>query len=189
MYTYTGPCHSPMEPPALPQRHSAPGAARRGGKTRHRSTIIYAYKRNRCPHQLSFKTNERTHQGVAGAEPCRWSPFGIRLSKGRPPHGTKEAMVVDSCHRSICIYLTEHGTNTNRAMGPGRLAGRALRSAGTNIGPASIHPDATTRIPSQPNISTGRGQPAGGPGVARQARGHGAGLMRGERGEEPRCVR
>ncbi len=24
---------------------------------------------------------------MAGAEPCRWSPLGIRLTKGRPPHG------------------------------------------------------------------------------------------------------
>jgi len=26
-------------------------------------------------------------EGVQGAEPCQWSPVGVRLSKGRPPHG------------------------------------------------------------------------------------------------------
>ncbi|KAM3568602.1 hypothetical protein VYU27_009278 [Nannochloropsis oceanica] len=26
-------------------------------------------------------------EGVQGAEPCRWSPVGVRLSRGRPPHG------------------------------------------------------------------------------------------------------
>eukprot|EP00624_Nannochloropsis_granulata_P002764 evm.model.NODE_23878_length_30850_cov_23.449724.8 len=68
-------------------------------------------------------------EGVQGAEPCRWSPVGVRLSRGRPPHGL---WGLDAWREGWFEVQDEGSQLVALATGVGKQGGRA-REGGEEV--------------------------------------------------------